>query len=68
MEDRLRQYRELRTKKRQGNLSVEEEAQFQQLELWVNTLPQTATAAEREEEVSVRQALERHVSQVRELE
>jgi hypothetical protein len=68
VEDRLRQYRELRTKRRQGPLSVEEEAQFHQLDLWANTLPQTATAAEREEEASVRQALERHGSQVRELE
>ncbi len=68
VEDRLRQYRDLRAKKRQGSLSVEEEAQFQQLDLWANTLPQTATTAEREEETVVRQALNRHAIQVRKLE
>jgi len=68
VEDRLDQYRSLRAKKRQGNLSVEEEAQLQQLDFWVNTLPQTATAVEREEETVVRQALDRHATQVRKIE
>jgi hypothetical protein len=68
VEDRLRQYRDLRAKKRKGSLSAAEETQFQQLGLWADTLPQTATAAEREEETVVRQALDRHVTQVRELE
>jgi hypothetical protein len=68
VEDRLDQYRGLRAKKRQGSLSAEQEAQFQQLELWANTLPQTATAPEREDETIVRQALDHHAPQVRELE
>ncbi len=68
VQDRLDQYRGLRAKKRQGSLSAEEEVQFQQLELWASTLPQTATPAEREEEAVVRKALDRHVTEVRELE
>jgi hypothetical protein len=68
VEDRLNQYRGLRAKKREGGLSPEEEAQFKQLELWASALPQTATASERKEEAIVREALERHAAQVRELE
>lgn len=68
VQDRLDHYRGLRAKKREGSLSVEEEAQFQQLELWASTLPQTATVAEREDETAVRQALDRHATQVRKLE
>ncbi|MBI4659072.1 MAG: AAA family ATPase [Verrucomicrobia bacterium] len=68
VEDRLNQYRGLRAKKRQGKLSDQEESQFQQLELWANTLPQTATATDREEETFVRQALDRQASKIRELE
>lgn len=68
VEDRLNQYRSLRAKKRQGNLSPEEETRFQQLELWASTLPQTATAAEREEEKVIQQAFNRRAAQVRELE
>lgn len=68
VEDRLRQYRELRAKRRQGAISPSEEAQFEQLELWASRLPQTATAAEREEERTVRRALGQQAAQVRRLE
>lgn len=68
VEDRLDHYRALRARKRQGHLSPVEEEEFQQLELWANSLPQTATAAERKGEAVVHEALERHATQVRELE
>jgi len=68
VEDRLGQYRALRARKRQKSLSAAEEAQFLQLELWATTLPQTATAPEREAEAVVRQAIERQAARVRELE
>jgi hypothetical protein len=68
VEDRLKQYRNLRARRREGGLSAKEEADFRQLEFWASTLPQTATAAAREEEKVVRQALNRHAAQVRELE
>lgn len=67
VEDQLDQYRRLRARRRQGELSPGEKQEFEQLELWVRTLPQTATAVERTQEAEVRRALEKRTAQVRAL-
>jgi hypothetical protein len=68
VEERLAQFRELRRKLRNGDLSDAEKGQLEQLDLWASQLPFGATEGEREAEVIVQREVQKNKDKILELE